>query len=81
VKLGFKNAYLYSAVGLGTGEHFTLEMPHVNVECLSVFLEEFHKSAPNDEIVLVMDGATWHKTKKLRVPTTIEIIYLLILLN
>ena len=51
-------------------------MPYVNAECLSVFLEEFHKMAPNDEIVLLMDGAAWHKAKKLRIPDKIEIVFL-----
>jgi transposase len=76
VKLGFKNYYLYSAVELGTGEHFTLEISHVNTLCLSVFLEEFSKGYPDDKILLVMDGAGWHKSKKLGIPDNIEIIYL-----
>lgn len=76
VKLGFKNFYLYSAVELGTGEHFTLEIPHVNSSCLNVFLQEFSKDYPNDKILLVMDGAGWHKSKKLEIPNNVEIIYL-----
>lgn len=76
MKLGFKNAYLYSAVGLGTGEQFTLEMPYVNAQCLSVYLQEFKKYFPNDEILLVMDGAGWHKAKNLKIPPGIEIVYL-----
>lgn len=76
VKLGFKNFYLYSAVELGTGDHFTLEIPYVNTTCLNVFLDGFSKSYPNDHIILVMDGAGWHKSKKLALPANIEIIYL-----
>lgn len=67
---------MYSAIGLGTGDHFTLEMPYVNAECLSVFLQEFRKNVPNVEILLVMDGAGWHKAKQLKVPDGIEIIFL-----
>lgn len=76
VKLGFKNFYLYSAIELGKGEHFTLEIPHVNTICMNVFLEEFSKNYPLDKILLVMDGAGWHRSKKLIVPNNIEIIYL-----
>ena len=76
VKLGFKNFYLYSAIELGKGEHFTLEISHVNTVCLNVYLEEFSKAYPMDQILLVMDGAGWHKSKKLVVPANIEIICL-----
>lgn len=76
MKLGFKNTYLYSAVELGTGSHFTLEIPFVNADCLNVFLKEFHQQFPNDEILLVMDGAGWHKAKLLDIPHGIEIVYL-----
>ena len=76
VKLGFKNFYLYNAVELGTGEHFTLEIPHVNTVCLNVFLQEFAKAYPYEKILLVMDGAGWHKSKKITIPDNIEIIYL-----
>jgi transposase len=76
VKLGFKNFYLYSAVESSTGEHFTLEIPYVNTGCLNVFLEEFSKTYPKDEILLVMDGAGWHRSKDLIIPANIEIVYL-----
>jgi transposase len=76
VKLGFKNFYLYSAVELGTGEHFTLEISHVNTTCLNVFLQELSKNYPKEKILLVIDGAGWHKSKKLEIPHNIEIIYL-----
>jgi hypothetical protein len=43
VKLGFANFYLYSAVEPETGEVFTLEIPHVNTNCMNVFLHEMSK--------------------------------------
>jgi transposase len=76
VKLGFKNFYLYSAVETKTGENFTLEIPYINTNCMNVFLEEFAKQYAGDEIILVMDGAGWHKSKDLQVPDNIEIILL-----
>lgn len=76
VKLGFKNFYLYSAVELGKGEHFTLEISHVDTACLNTFLEEFSKAYANDEILLIMDGAGWHRAKGLIVPDNIEILHL-----
>jgi len=43
---------------------------------MNVFLNEISKTYANKEIVLVMDGAGWHKSKDLQVPDNIEIIIL-----
>lgn len=75
-KLGFKNFYLYTAVNPKTGENFTLEMPSVNVDCFNVYLEELSKIYPDKKIILVMDGAGWHKAKNLKRPENIEFIFL-----
>jgi len=76
VKLGFKNFYLYSAVNPETGDHFTLQMPSVNTDCMNAFLHEMAEHYKDKEILLVMDGAGWHKSKDLQIPQTIEIIKL-----
>ena len=41
---------------------------------MNAFLEEMSKFYAGDEIILVMDGAGWHKAKNLQVPDNIEII-------
>ena len=51
-------------------------MPYVNSTCMNVFLEHMEKELDGEEILLVMDGAGWHKSKGLKVPKNIEIIYL-----
>ena len=76
VKLGFANFYLYTALEPKSGESFTLEIPYVNTDCMSVFLQELSKEYAGDELILVMDGAGWHKSKNLQVPDNIEIIIL-----
>ena len=76
VKLGFKNFYLYSAVEPQTGIDFTLQISHVNTACLNVYLDEFSKAFSQDKIILVMDGAGWHRSKDLQIPHNIEIVYL-----
>lgn len=43
---------------------------------MNVFLSELSKEYPSDRIVLIMDGAGWHKSKALIVPNNIEIFYL-----
>lgn len=74
VKQGFANFYLYSAIDPETGDIFTLEIPYVNTNCMNIFLLEMSKEYADEKIILVMDGAGWHKAKNLQVPDNIEII-------
>ena len=76
VKLGFENFYVYSAVSPKTGKDCSLLMPYVNSTCMNVFLDHMEKELDGEEILLVMDGAGWHKSKGLKIPKNIEIIYL-----
>jgi len=65
--------YAYGAVEPQTGESSFLVMPYCNTECMNVFLEKLSESYINDFILLVADGATWHKSKGLKIPPNIEI--------
>ncbi len=76
VKLGFKNFYLYSAVNSKSGEDFTLLLPKVNTDCMNAFLSEIAKKERDKSIIMVMDGAGWHSSNDLKIPSNIEIIYL-----
>ena len=76
IKLGFKNFYLYSSVKPLSGEACTLLLPKVNTQCMNIFLQEMSQQYNKQPIVLIMDGASWHKSKDIRVPENIKIIYL-----
>jgi transposase len=43
---------------------------------MNIFLEEFSKINKDKKIVIIMDGAGWHQSKKLIIPTNIRIIIL-----
>ena len=43
---------------------------------MNIFLEEFAKANKDQKIAIVMDGAGWHKSKKLVIPANIRIIIL-----
>lgn len=73
VKLGFKNFYLYSAISPKTGKDFSLVLPLVNTDCMNVFLEEFSKELGEQKVLIIMDGAGWHKSKDLKIPPNIRI--------
>ena len=66
VKLGFKNFYLYCAVNPKTGEEFTLILPNVNKEWMKIFMTEFYKKYKDRNIIMIMDGAGWHKRSEER---------------
>jgi hypothetical protein len=73
--IGFESFYLYSAVEPAAGYDFTLILPSVNTNCMNVFLAELSKNI-KEEIIIIMDGAGWHKSKDLIVPKNIQIVLL-----
>lgn len=66
--------YAYGAVNVCTGELDSLILPHVNTECMQLFLNEVSARHPQDRIIMVIDGAGWHRSDALQPP---ENIYLL----
>ncbi len=68
--------YTYGAVEPNTGENFFLVLPYCNTDCMKVFLNELSNKYKEDYIILVCDGAMWHKSKGLNVPENIEIMFI-----
>jgi len=68
--------YAFGAVEPLTGESFFLVMPWCNTNMMNLFLAELSKEFPDDDIVLVCDGAGWHRSKTLVVPENIHILLL-----
>jgi putative transposase len=68
--------YAYGAVEPQTGERFFLVLPYCDTICMNLFLKELSCKYSDDYILLVMDGASWHKSKGLVKPDNIEIISL-----
>ena len=68
--------YAYGAVEPQTGESFFLVLPYCNTDCMNVFLSELSLAYSNDFILLVADGASWHRAKSLQIPDNIELFFL-----
>ena len=66
--------YAYAAVDVDSGELDTLILPHVNGDCMQVFLDEISARHPIDRIVMVLDGAGWHSSQALAVPANIYLL-------
>lgn len=68
--------YAYGAVSIHDGALDSLVLPHVNSECMAIFLKEIARRYPNDNIIMVLDGAGWHKSKSMRIPDNMRLLYL-----
>ncbi|MBO0763181.1 MAG: IS630 family transposase [Hyphomicrobiaceae bacterium] len=71
------SAYIYAAVEPGTDNTFSLILPDAYRVGMQAFLNAFAETIADDEhVVLVLDGAGWHGSKTLRVPSNISLVRL-----
>jgi transposase len=68
--------YAYAAASVD-GTMDSLILPHVKGECMQIFLDEVSARHLNDKIIMVLDGAGWHKSKSLMIPANIRLLSLL----
>src|SRR5690242_4802364 len=68
----FEWAYIFGAVRPATGEDFALVLPAVSLAAMGAFLAAFAQTIPADpHVVLVLDQAGWHTSRRLCVPDRI----------
>ncbi|MBQ9324834.1 MAG: IS630 family transposase [Clostridia bacterium] len=65
--------YVFGAVDPIPGDDCFLVAPQCNTVCMNVFLDTLSKQYRNDEILLICDGAAWHKSGTLVIPSNIHI--------
>jgi hypothetical protein len=68
--------YVFGAVDVCTGELDSLILPHVNTSCMQILLNEVWARHPNERIVMVIDGAGWHRSDALKAPDNIYLLKL-----
>lgn len=68
--------YAFGAVSIGDGRFDSLVLPHVNSDCMALFLTEIATRYPEDNIVMVLDGAGWHKSQSMPIPANIGLLHL-----
>src|SRR4051812_3045028 len=66
--------YAFAAVSPQDGTLDTLVLPAVNAEAMSMFLAEVSHRHRDELILLVLDGAGWHRAKRLIVPVNMRLI-------
>ena len=68
--------YAYAAVSVTDGVLDTLILPQVNSRCMQVFLDEVSSRHREDRIIMILDGAGWHKAGELVVPENMRLVSL-----
>lgn len=68
--------YAYGAVDPILGDSFFLIMPYCNTKCMQVFVDQLSLEFPHDIILLVCDGAAWHKSMTLALPDNIVLSHI-----
>ena len=68
--------YAYGAVSIADGQWDSLILPKANTLCMQIFLDEIAARYPEDRIVMVLDGAEWHRGFNLAVPKNMSLLSL-----
>ena len=66
--------YVYAAVSPHDGLLDTLLLPSVGADIMSIFLAEVARRHRNELILMLLDGAGWHRAKDLVVPDNIRLV-------
>jgi len=67
-------SYAYAALSPWNGGLDSLILPYAGTECMNIFLKEVGARHPHDFIVMVLDGAGWHRAKALKVPPNMTLL-------
>lgn len=71
----FTFAYIFGAAKIGADDAFALVMPEANTEAMQIFLDEFSKTIPEDEIaIMYADRAGWHGANNLKIPSNVRLL-------
>ncbi|MGC8495193.1 MAG: IS630 family transposase [Syntrophobacteraceae bacterium] len=68
--------YAYAAVSPHDGIMDSLILPEASERAMSIFLREVSDRHAEDFILMVMDGAGWHKAQALKVPDNMALMFL-----
>lgn len=68
--------YAYGAVSPVDGRFDSLILPQVNGQCMQRFLDEIAARYPHENVVMVMDGAGWHKSQEIKWAENVRALFL-----
>lgn len=69
--------YLFGAVCPASGQSNAWIMPATNAQALQIQLDELSRNLHADcHMLLILDGAGWHKSQALRIPDNLTLVHL-----
>jgi hypothetical protein len=68
--------YVYGAVNINSGQFNSLILPVCDTACMQIFLDTISFRYQGEKIVMVLDGAGWHKSKSLKIPGNMYLLHL-----
>lgn len=68
--------YAYGAVSPIDGRFDSLVLPQVNGQWMQVFLDEIATRYTAENIIMVVDGAGWHRSQALKLPQNLRLHFL-----
>ena len=70
-------SYVFASVHPESGTTHALILPVANTKAMQLYLDDFAASLPVDVVaLLVLDGASWHRSSKLSVPDNLRLVFL-----
>jgi transposase len=66
--------YVFAAVCMALGKMTALILPLANTEAMNLFLEEVSRDFRDYFVIMLVDGAGWHKARALKIPENISLI-------
>ena len=74
---GYEWTYAYGFVHPKSGRSDWLILPEVNTDTMEIALEQFvsqENIGKRKQVLMVLDGATWHTTPKLKLPKGLHLL-------
>jgi hypothetical protein len=76
-RVKYEWSYVYATVHPESGFTHSLILPTANLRTMQLYLDDFAATLPTDVVALiVLDGATWHRSAKLIVPDNLRLVFL-----
>ena len=66
--------YAFTAVCPAQGKMTSLVLPWANTDMMAIFLQEVSETYQDSFIVMLVDGASWHSSKRLAISENIRLI-------
>jgi hypothetical protein len=72
----YEYTYIYAAVSPQDGVLDSLILPETNTDAMSIFLKEVSERHSDEFIIMITDGAGWHRANDLKIPENICLVNL-----